>query len=327
MGVATAVTAAATLGGAAISASSANKAAKAQSQAINQAADKSAEVQNRALDFVINNPQRIELEALGRDSLPYIRGLLGLPDAGQGASGQAALMGSTAAGAYNPTGADYASYVTRAPSLNGAYNSLTPAQRGYIQQRGYSPDAEISLEEYGRFHAGEVGDRPTPGSPQFRRAIAEPQGAKVSAVDPRFKNPDGSFNVEKYVQSTPGYKFRFNEGSRAINAGFAKSGNLLSGARAKALTRYGQDYGSGEYTNALNRLWTAASGGNSAFQTAANAQQNNANSLSNIYTRAGEGVGDARASGYLGQGAAWGNALGTIGGWAADRIPGGGGRG
>lgn len=54
-------------------------------------------------------------------------------------------------------------------------------------------------------------------------------------------------------QQDPGYQFRMNEGMKAINSGAAARGMANSGATAKALTKYGQDYASSEYDKAYNR--------------------------------------------------------------------------
>lgn len=51
----------------------------------------------------------------------------------------------------------------------------------------------------------------------------------------------------------PSYNFRMQEGEKALNRSASARGNILSGAAAKALTRYGQDYASTEYDKAFNR--------------------------------------------------------------------------
>jgi hypothetical protein len=57
-----------------------------------------------------------------------------------------------------------------------------------------------------------------------------------------------------FVES-PGYQFRLDEGQKAIERGAAARGNLMGGANQKALTRYGQDYASGEYSNFLTQYY------------------------------------------------------------------------
>ena len=53
---------------------------------------------------------------------------------------------------------------------------------------------------------------------------------------------------------SPGYDFRLNEALKALQNSAAAKGNLYSGATGKALTRYAQDYATGEYDNFINRL-------------------------------------------------------------------------
>ena len=75
------------------------------------------------------------------------------------------------------------------------------------------------------------------------------------------------FTMSDFEQD-PGYAFRLAEGQKALERSAAARGGLFSGGTGKALTRYGQDMGSQEYTNAYNRYM----GGN----------QNEYNMLSNI---------------------------------------------
>jgi hypothetical protein len=52
----------------------------------------------------------------------------------------------------------------------------------------------------------------------------------------------------------PGYAFRLGEGMKALERVQAARGNMLSGGAIKAGQRYAQDFASGEYGNAYNRL-------------------------------------------------------------------------
>jgi len=51
----------------------------------------------------------------------------------------------------------------------------------------------------------------------------------------------------------PGYRFRLQEGMDAVKSAMARSGLLGSGATLKGLTRYAQDYASGEFGQAYGR--------------------------------------------------------------------------
>jgi len=119
------------------------------------------------------------------------------------------------------------------------------------------------------------------------------------------------------LASDPGYQFRLDQGNQAIERSAAARGGLLSGAAAKALTRYSQGVASDEYGNAYNRFNNDQStqynrlaslagvgqaatnqvgqAGQNAYGTIANAGQNTSNAAQNNLT----GAGNARASGYV----------------------------
>lgn len=100
-------------------------------------------------------------------------------------------------------------------------------------------------------------------------------------------------NFMKDYQGDPGFKFRMNEGMKAINAGAAARGMGNSGATMKALSDYGQNFASNEYSNAYNRnfsrLSSLANFGNAASTNLANAAGNYGNAI------AGNELGHANA--------------------------------
>jgi hypothetical protein len=55
-------------------------------------------------------------------------------------------------------------------------------------------------------------------------------------------------------QADPGYAFRLAEGQKALDRQAAARGGLISGGALKAATRFGQEMGSQEYSNAYNRF-------------------------------------------------------------------------
>jgi hypothetical protein len=66
----------------------------------------------------------------------------------------------------------------------------------------------------------------------------------------------GSFNPEAFhvdMGQDPGYKFRMDRGTAAINQGAAARGNALSGGTLAALAKFGQGLGSQEYGAAYGR--------------------------------------------------------------------------
>ncbi len=129
--------------------------------------------------------------------------------------------------------------------------------------------------------------------------------------------PGGRFNSDFSMsdfQKDPGYDFRMAEGMKALERSRAAKGGLYGGATGKAIERYGQDYASGEYTNAFNRFmaqrdqqFNRLSGLAGTGQTATNQVANYGMNYANQYGANVTGAANARASGYVG-GA---NALGS----------------
>jgi len=98
------------------------------------------------------------------------------------------------------------------------------------------------------------------------------------------------------LTDNPAYKFRLAEGFKALENSAAARGRLLSGAQAKASQRYGQDLASTEYDRLATRLTNLAGFGQDAASDTARLS-------AGLAGQAGAtigGVGDARASSYLG---------------------------
>ena len=105
----------------------------------------------------------------------------------------------------------------------------------------------------------------------------------------------------------PGYGFRLSEGQKALERQAAARGGLISGSALKAATRFGQEMGSQEYTNAYNRYQTnranqlaplgslLSSGQAAASNTGAAAGSYGAGAGGNI-----TGAGAASAAGQIG---------------------------
>jgi hypothetical protein len=118
-----------------------------------------------------------------------------------------------------------------------------------------------------------------------------------------------------YTQS-PGYDFRMSEGIRAIDNAATARGMLGSGARDKALLRFGQGLAADDYNTWFNRLAGLAGTGQTATNATAASGQNFANNaaaatgqgatnLANIYGQ----QGNVAAAGTIGQANAYNNAL------------------
>ena len=125
-----------------------------------------------------------------------------------------------------------------------------------------------------------------------------------------------NFGMDQF-KADPGYAFRLSEGQKALERSAAARGGLLSGGTGKALERFGQDYGSQEYTNAFNRyqaerqarlgpLQSLTGMGQTTAQQLSTAGQNMATNVGNDITNSAA----ARASGYVGSANALSGGLG-----------------
>lgn len=121
-------------------------------------------------------------------------------------------------------------------------------------------------------------------------------------------------------QQDPGYAFRMAEGQKALERSAAARGGLNSGGTLKALSRYGQDFASNEYSNAYNRfnadrdrrfgrLSSIAGVGQTANAQVGAAGQNYANQVGNNLM----GAANAQGAAGIASANAWGNTLGGIG--------------
>lgn len=141
--------------------------------------------------------------------------------------------------------------------------------------------------------------------------------------------PGGDFNRSFTLgdfTKDPGYQFRMDEGMKGLQGSAAARGGLLSGGTLKSLSRYGQDYASGEYQNAYNRYNTDLTNRFNRLssvagigQTANNALATAGNQNVNNQTSAINGGANARASGYVGTANAVSGAASTLGNWYQQR--------
>jgi hypothetical protein len=137
-------------------------------------------------------------------------------------------------------------------------------------------------------------------------------------------------DVTNFLTMDPGYNFRLGEGMKALERSAAARGGLVSGATGKALTRYGQDFGSAEFGNAYNRLANIANLGPKAAGVMTDLGTGYAGDVNKLAlanaTNQGNALlsaGNIRASQYGTAGRAldqalntdWGKVGDTVGGW------------
>lgn len=130
------------------------------------------------------------------------------------------------------------------------------------------------------------------------------------------------------VASDPGYQFGLQQGTQAIDNSAASHGNLYSGATLKALTRYGNDYGTTKFNDAFNRDQTQGNALANKLQSIAGLGQTSlgqtgALGASNA-SQVGEnliGAGNAQAAGGRAQSNAIVGGINQIGSYAKNNWP------
>jgi hypothetical protein len=260
MALATAIAAAATIGGAVLGGKSQNKAADKALQASNYAADQSAQVLRENYDKSAQALAPWQQSGLAANN--QINALLGLQVPQQQMGGQ--MM----------DGDPYAAYVRSNPDLMAEFGRVGGQFGG-------------DMGAYGQFHYGQYGrneGRQLP-SQQMQAGQASPgnsQDAARAAFD-QFRN-------------STGYQFRLGQGMDAVNSGYAGAGTLKSGAAMKAINDYGQNMASGEFANYMGMLGNQQGVGFNAASAQAGVSQNMGNSLAQIAMNKGENAANAALS-------------------------------
>jgi len=104
-----------------------------------------------------------------------------------------------------------------------------------------------------------------------------------------------------YTKS-PGYDFRKSEGEKSIERSAAARGGILSGATAKALQRYGQDYATNDYQNFLSNYYQSLTPYQSLAGIGQTTASQNASQGNQVASSIGQNItnaGNAEAAGYI----------------------------
>ena len=125
------------------------------------------------------------------------------------------------------------------------------------------------------------------------------------------------FGPEQFSKD-PGYGFRLSEGQKTLDRQAAARGGLISGSALKAATRFGQEMGSQEYSNAFNRYQIERAAKLGPYQSLAQVGQTTANQLGQFGAASAANVGNlmtggaaAQAAGQVGAANAFTGGLGT----------------
>lgn len=123
--------------------------------------------------------------------------------------------------------------------------------------------------------------------------------------------PAGEQGAQRAYQNftnTPFYQFPLQQGIQARDASAAARGLTLSGGQEKAISNYGQQYASQNFSNYLQGLSQLAGGGMSAAGTLGQIGATMGNSIAQGY----QAAGTAQASGTVGSQNALGSALNQL---------------
>jgi len=141
-------------------------------------------------------------------------------------------------------------------------------------------------------------------------------GADFGSLSRNFSSSD--LNNDPVYQS--GLQFGLGEGEKAINNRAIAAGGYDSGATLKALTRFGNDYGSTKAAESYNRFITNQGNQYSRLSGLVGSGQNAANMTGNLGAQyagaAGNtmmGIGNAQAAGQIGLGNAANTGLNNYG--------------
>ena len=174
--------------------------------------------------------------------------------AGAAAPGAGAFFGAPVAAASTPTLASmFGGAATAAPAASWMSTYGVPA--AILGSSGLGYLASQNAADVQSDAANQAAQASQAQYNQTRADLAPWRQAGVSALA---KLQSGNFEAD------PGYQFRLSEGEKAINRAAAARGSWDSGATGKALTRYAQDYATGEYGNVYNRLANLAGLGQTA---------------------------------------------------------------
>ena len=287
---------AAALGGAAIAANASKKAANSQRDAASQQA------QLQYDQYQQSRQDQAPWRNVGSNALNELAMRLGIGGSGAASGGSLAnaSLVDTSSGIPMPNAELYAT--------NDAYrrawdDQLAAHQAGFGS--GYTAYSDPSMLDT-----------------QLRARLGPEiaQASQAQQQNPLYGSLLKNFTAQDF-QTDPGYQFRIGEGQKQIESSAAARGGLLSGAAAKALTKYNQDFASNEYGNVynrfrtnqgdqFNRLASLAGIGQTATNQTQQAGQNYAANAGNALQYGGT----ARASGYAGQANALNAGLGGVAG-------------
>lgn len=198
-------------------------------------------------------------------------------------------------------------YTTTTPGQASSSPAFDASSYGDHFQWGSMPSMWNAATSAGSSSINEAGL-----NAEIDRQLAEQSAAQTARQnDPSYgslmrKFSQSDLNADPVYQN--GLQFGLDQGTQGINRQAAAGGNFLSGATLKALTRFGNDYGSTKANESYNRFntdqnaqYNKLAGLSGAGQQATNQVSAAGQNMANQVSASQQGAGNARASGYMGQ--------------------------
>lgn len=122
---------------------------------------------------------------------------------------------------------------------------------------------------------------------EYERRIKDAQGKYRAAV--KASGGKSRLTVDEWMkQVDPGYQFRYDEGMRGVTARQSAGKDRFSGRALREVARYGQDYATGEFEKAINRLFRQAGMGDQAVNRSTNAALGQGTDIGRTYQQDAE---------------------------------------
>ena len=231
-----------------------------------------------------------------------------------------AIGGSAILGAYsaNKASKTQAAAANRAADISQQQYEQTREDQAPFREGGLTAQNRLMtlLGIGGRAPSGGGGGGGVVGmvSDAVRDSGAVGGGLNIDPNSPDYGKYARDFGMADFV-TDPGYNFRFTEGQKALERNAAARGGFISGRALKEATRFGQEMGSQEYSNAYNRYLTNRANQLNPLQSLMGAGQTSTNFLGAAGATNAANVGNYMTGGAAAQ------AAGQVG--ASNAITGG----
>ena len=211
-----------------------------------------------------------------------------------------------------PAGQKWLSYIERQK------NNIAAAKREIARKSSFRADADANWQQGIDTANAAMNEK----IKEYQRRIKDAQGKYRQAI--KASGTKTRLSVDEWMkQVDPGYQFRYDEGMRGVIARQSAGKDRFSGRALREVARYGQDYATGEFGKAIDRLFRQAGLGDNAVTRTTNATLGQGTDLGRSYTSEAEDYANSLiASGNIkSQSEGWqSDTYGAAGGTLLDRY-------